>query len=324
MKRVGHIALWAALLISVVLAPQASARSWCTTGDLSGSYAITGSRLFLPGTTGPGAGPGTGGLVLDPDSMIIGTSTERLFAGTIGSGAFAATGRISADGAGRLFAAPSAGMASVPIGTYTVNSDCTMSMSLRAEGGVGANLTGVIVNQGLEVNLIQTSLVGVVPPGTTPTTISTGLTPTLITLVRQAANNFCSNADLQGGYGAVFSGYAVSPPGTVGTMTVTPISFVGRMVADGMGHSISDAVGSQFSSNQITGTYSVRQDCSGTAQLTFPANSNMSGTPPTEGGDDEPAAVTRGMEFVILDGGRSIRFAFSGTNTVGTGFAARQ
>ena len=78
------------------------------------------------------------------------------------------------------------------------------------------------------------------------------------------AQNGCSNASLQGSFGYSVSGWTLAP----GTLIMVPLADTGRVTVDGAGN------GSGFDTLSVngvivkrtySGTYSVKDDCSGSA-----------------------------------------------------------
>src|SRR5262249_3865174 len=126
----------AVLLGAALLAPMLEARTCSGNGDVIGSYGFIGSRngYFLVGATAPGS-TSAGPLIpvpatppgSTPAATVTGSNTPfgNLFAGLANYNAFAAVGRIFADGMGNLYAAPTAGGLTMNtlVGTYTVTSD---------------------------------------------------------------------------------------------------------------------------------------------------------------------------------------------------------
>lgn len=312
------------LVAGVSLATPGYARNWCTSGDLNGYYGLIGSRLLTPGVTiaPPGTtGAATPGNMLNPDSLIGGTAVGDFFRGSISPGPFAAIGVVLADGAGNLLAQLTDSSANLaPVGTYTVNADCTVSVRLRDNDGAGPDLFGVLV--GDQVKLIQTGAAAAAPPGTTGAMLPTPVPTTLVTLRRMAANNACNNGSLNGAYGMAISGLSsLAAPAAGGDAgaSLAPFTHAGRFYADGAGSFVLDATGAMFPQHQITGTYSVSSDCTGTARFMIPPGASL---PPSQGGTAQ--AETRNVRFILGDRDRSLHFVFTDADTMGTGTAEPQ
>lgn len=106
----------------------------------------------------------------------------------------------------------------------------------------------------------------------------------------------CSNATLKGSFGFVLSGKNLG----LGKDYV----LMGRFDADGKGSykgSGSQSVGGHFARGEFFGTYTVSEDCTGAANITFPAS----------GAEDklEFVVVSDGNEVYLLDvGGTTVEF----------------
>lgn len=110
------------------------------------------------------------------------------------------------------------------------------------------------------------------------------------------------------------------------TDMVRPIPLIGRVVADGNGHFISDSTGSSspLPQRQITGTYEVKSDCTGSGTLITKTGEK----------DDMGNEMTRtwNIDFVVVQDGQAcqtgtspggsrpeIQFVFTGEKTTGSG-----
>lgn len=157
-------------------------------------------------------------------------------------------------------------------GTGTGSSTGTGNgMSTGASGSTGSgsglsiNLEGLVFSQGARVALMLT--------GATDTSAT-------VTLQRLLQFGACTDATLNGVFGLVsqVTSTALPSSGTAGntangntsSQSVATSSFIGRLVADGAGTFGSDALSSQSSLTtlQLTGSYTVNPDCSGTATVT--------------------------------------------------------
>jgi hypothetical protein len=300
----------ASIILGAVLAmtPVLQARTCGGTGDVIGSFGWSGARTteFVPATAGM---PGPAGSA---------TPIGALLAAAGNTAAFATVGRAYLDGNGGVFASSTPGGTLYSVGAYTVNGDCTVSVSLNdafaTSGAAGltpvqatATYQGVLVQDGNEIDLIQT--------GSTATSALT------LTKTQQS----CSAGNVLSAFGITATGAStavVSSTGTTTTTTTTtapssptPFSIVGRFVADGAGNLTTDGFGeaSPLTSREITGTYTVNTDCTGTATLI------------TSDG------VKRGANFVIVTQGpnltigtQALEFAFSDSGVVGVGLAQQQ
>jgi hypothetical protein len=114
----------------------------------------------------------------------------------------------------------------------------------------------------------------------------------------------CSNANLSGGYGFIVNG---------STPRSGPYSYVGRFVADGKGSVTgggAQAVNGVISRPKFTGTYTVKADCTGVANLKF----------------DFGGEAT--LELIIVDDGKTVDIIVAGPDGKGgeneVGTATRQ
>ena len=295
--------------VLMLMLPGLQAQTCSGNGDVVGAYGFAASRMFAaipataPGTSGP---PNTNPAVSTTDfgHFIAGVSSQAPF-GTVG--------RVLADGAGGFFANASATSGSpVQIGTYTVNNDCTMSvtftdafaaMPATAPGSpatavtpVSATFQGVVQNHGRDLELVQTG---------------PSATGAVVEMRRTLQFSGCTNASLTGAFGVV------SQASMVGTGTTpTAVPLFGRLASNGDGTFGVDALGqkSALPELQLTGTYTVNPDCSGTAHIV------------TSGG------VTRNINFVIVQSdvgacqsGGSVQpellFGFTDSGVCGIGFS---
>src|SRR5262249_47645323 len=145
-----------------------------------------------------------------PAAPIVGSSTPigALTAAAANSAVFASVGRLFIDGNGGLFSSATPGAPVQQVGTYTVNSDCTISATLTdsfaTPGGAGltpvpasVNFEGVVVQNGNEVDLVQAG------------TVSGGA---VITLKKTRQFNGCGNDSLTGPLGLTAAGVVTAAP----------------------------------------------------------------------------------------------------------------
>ncbi len=293
----------------IALLPLASAQV-CSSGSatLNGAYGFVATQF-----ASSGAAPRTGF-----SSSEIGT----LLSGIAGSGAFSAVGFLNFDGAGGIFATSSpTGGFFAQVGTYTVNTDCTVAATLTDPmtfGGTNratSSLQGVVLGGGSEVDFE--------PVPATGTTTNFSL---VVRLFRPLYPSGCTTANLIGPYGLVtdilFQTVPVNPPGTgnvaILSAPVNPpgsgnIPTVARVRFDGGGSVVADPIvtGSPLGSLQLTGTYTVNTDCTGTMTL---AN------PPTTGTITPPAVTTFVINFILTQ--PSVSVSLGAPNL--TGLSANQ
>jgi hypothetical protein len=219
-----------------------------------------------------------------------------------------------ADGAGNLYSSDVAGglIANNLVGTYTVASDCSITMTLRditTTQTIGVTPGATVT---LEGELVDGRIEAVV---TGP-----GSAGAIVTFVKSYQFNGCSNSSLSGGFSllgtgvllpsatgtgsstATGSAFAFGAQGTLGT----PFTILGRLLPDGSGHFFSDAGTLIPSKRTLTGTYTVNVDCTGTAQW-----SDASGS-------------TRNVAFVLFTGTPSFHFVFTDPGVIGGGTATQQ
>jgi hypothetical protein len=232
-------------------------------------------------------------------------------------------GTVIADGGGNLFTTGSATTlsATVLVGTYKVNTDCSTTLSLNdpfpaTAGGTPPTVTPIT----LEGEIVDSKIESV---QTNPN--AAGAT---VTFTKMTQFNSCSNASLLGNFGisgsgvvvpgAVLPPIAVVPPGSTGgafstgvtTTFGTPFNLLGRFNTDGAGNFLADnPLLPPVVKRTLTGTYVVNINCSGTAKLT-----------------DATTGTTRNISFVLVNdfaapGQLSLQFVFSDPGVIGEGTA---
>ena len=149
---------------SLVVSPLAQAQ-FCgvSNASLTGSYGYVASEAGTVTTTGTTT-TSTGA------STYSSTNIGQLLGGIAAGNQFAFSGVLTFDGAGNVTASSSAltGTAVATVGTYNVNPDCTVSVSLTDAFGsntTATKLAGVILGRGAEMDL--TSQASLQPPTTT-------------------------------------------------------------------------------------------------------------------------------------------------------------
>ncbi len=243
-----------------------------TNSRLNGQYGFVASEAgTVVATTST---PGTVSPITSPYSN---TELGNLLGGISAGTQFSLSGVLNFDGVGNIDAT-SAGTELV-VGTYGVNFDCSISMSLKDAFGAttpAIQLAGVILGTGSEIDL--TSVSNVQPPSVSvPTTTGSaaagsGLTIKLVPVLNR---NGCSVASLNGLYGFVLNPIAIqaSTAGT-GTVAAQPSKVIGYLNFDSAGHVVPQAAWGNlstspttFSTLAFTGTYAVNADCSGTMTI---------------------------------------------------------
>ncbi len=286
----------------LMVAPTVQARTCSGNADVVGGYGWMGSRAqeFVPAPPAVPVTPVAGSV----------TQIGNLTAGAQNTAVFASVGRLYLDGNGGMFSSSAPGVPVAQVGTYSVNSDCTVSATFTdtfaTPGGAGltpvqasATFQGVVVQNTNEIDLVQSGP-------------SSGA---VVTLRKTKQFNGCTNDGLNGPFGLSAAGVAsslvVSPTGGTPTTTTTSFSLIGRVNADGQGHFVQDSFGlvSPLTKLQFTGTYNVNLDCSGSATLVA-----------------SDGKTTRKIDFVVVgaNAAQTLTFAFTDSGTIGSGLALQQ
>jgi hypothetical protein len=281
--------------------------SGCQTNNssINGAYGFTAAEVPL------------GGVIMTPPGTTqtySNTPIGKLISGVNAGVPFSASGILYFDGQGNITASLSSSVSGqVKVGTYTVNNDCTMSVTLTDTLNTApssptninptfatAHLIGLVVGAGSEIILTTKPSIPLV----------NGLfaSPLAIQLVR--AQPFgCSTASLSGSYALIGTGIA-----TTGT-TTQAATFIAVVFFDGNGNVTAQTVGtpSSLASFQMAGTYTVNTDCSGTMSITMPPSAL-----PTAGtGTNTPTPLS--LSFILTPPTLS---AVGGT-TISNGFSVR-
>src|ERR1700722_16492114 len=285
------------LTLSVALslgATFAAAQQTCTatTASVNGSYTYTATEF--PFGTAAVTPPGTTTNTQPYSSTQIGTLIQALN----GGGVFSSANVLYFDGAGHISVAASSAsfMGTTVVSSYTVNSDCTINVTLTDVFNTTAVSAGVPATQGTAtlIGLVLgggTELYLSVPQSATSTNGNTPLvagefaTRLSIELIRTPTYG-CTVASLTGSYGLIGSGFlALGATTTTGTATGTsatlqPVSVFGVVTFDGAGNIIPQIVpsGSPLGSFQYKGTYTVNLNCTGTMTLGPPTTTTTTTT----------------------------------------------
>jgi len=326
------------LLGAIFFVSNLQARTCTGNGDVIGSYGFFGSRagFFLlgatpPGTTASGSAPLVPVGVTPPGTTAALNPWSNFVNSLAGKSVFSANGRVFADGAGNLYTSstPTALIVNTLVGNYTVNTDCTLSMSLgnpfSATGGtIGTTLTTLVTLEGIITDGGGAGHIEAVVTGPDAAGAQ-------VSFVRTSQFNACNNATITGQHGVVGSGFVVAgtntgtgtgagtgvasafTPGAAGALG-TPFTLVGRFFSDGLGNFIADppSVISPIK-RTLTGTYAVNVDCTGTGRFV-----DSSGT-------------ARNVSFVLVNDAtqiqnseQTIRFVFTDPGVIGDGSASQQ
>jgi len=260
--------LHASALLFLAIAIPAAAQNTCTEAHFAGPYGftITGVVVNTNGGFYPAAESGT--VTADGNGNLSGSATLSQ-AGHIQSQSFT--------------------------GTYTVNSDCTGTVTTIDSNGP-AHFSIVIVDNGQQILFIETDA-GV--------SVSGSAKP-------QATN--CTTQTVSGSYGYAFSGWLYDSSGRAWGYAES-----GKVVADGMGGLSSVATASAkgtIVSGSSTGTYSVNADCTG--QVTYRNGGGQLNFVVVASGrevdyiETENNTVISGSATVLGNGGGSIAHVASG------------
>lgn len=203
---------------------------------------------------------------------------------------FADSGRIEADGAGRFSGASVVSNGGVVAkraitGTYAVDDDCLGSATFNDGFGNALAVDLVVVNDGRELQFIQTD------PGTV---VSGG--------ARRQDTSTCTNALVQGAYAYAISGWVTSSG-------LHAFADNGKLVANGQGtfSGVSNSsLDGDISQRTLTGTYRVNADCTGSAIFR------------------DTLGNVLGLDFSLAGAGRQIQFIETDAGTAISGIAMRQ
>ena len=321
-----------------------------------GSTTNQGLMIPVPATP-PGTAGMTPVAVTPPGTTFVGSNTAigNLMTGLVNPVVLTTLGRLFADGAGTLFGSPTTGVTTnIQVGTYTVSTGCSVSMTLTdpfvttsgvttlrssSTPGPSVTLTGFVSQNGSELDMAgtvgavvtfrKTSQSGSCNNGTLSGNytvsgngfyfpgVSNGqiVAGTSIGVVNQLPNP-TATCMFNGtpGTGSCTGAYTFGATGTLGT----PFSLLGRFVADGNGNLVTDLSGSQSPQGMnITGTYTVNADCTGTGRLIDSNN------------------IARDILFVLVNQatqgsvgsgsiGQALNFVFNDTGVLGGGSALLQ
>jgi hypothetical protein len=253
------------------------------TQDFAGFFAFAANRLvWAPASVAPTPTTTARQVTVDWDPLAAtppGTSGQfsntpigKLAFGALGDNPFTTVGRLFADGGGNLFT----GDTFTNTGSYTVSTDCSMTLTLRdvtstASGVASAPVVfrGILTDRGASASLVQATGNG------------GGFTQLLLT--RPYLPGGCGASSLSGAFGLSLFGLDLGAGGAEQTSprSPTPFTFVHRVVADGSGTLRADATtgGSGQPSSQPTGTYTVNNNCTGTMTISVPSANTTD--PPT-------------------------------------------
>ena len=261
----------------LIIAVPAGAERVCQgLSEIAGVYGFTASRSGLVGSPLAFTGAFSGTAAQDNRAQTPAGLPAAAFNGVGGvvTGAataepFSRTGTLFADGSGGLFTDVPGTELAQKLGGYSVNDDCSVAVTLNnkfafvggnapaATGSSAANalsgpstvaFEGVILQRGEEVDLVQTGL----PGGTFVT-------------MRKIFASECTNENFNDSFGLVGAG---SRAIVAGGPAFAAFGISGRLIADGQGNLITDGFSvSSPRQQQLSGTYRVKPDCTGSAQI---------------------------------------------------------
>ncbi|HEV1285092.1 MAG TPA: hypothetical protein VNU44_07270 [Bryobacteraceae bacterium] len=320
------LAFFGSLILCGAFAAGQQVGCLATTNSVVGSYTYTAVEVPLSGVaiTPPGTTTNT--------QVYSNTSIGKLVGSINGGGVFSLAGVLYFDGAGNVSVAATSSPlgASANVGTYTVNTDCTINVTLSdvfntTTSGPGvttptlgkASLIGMVLGGGSEIDLTAAQ--------STPLVAGEFASRLDVQLIRTFTYG-CGVSNLTGAYGFVGTGYVMTS-----ASVQQPATLFARLRFDGNGNVILDTVasGSPLGSFQYAGTYTVNLDCSGSITLTPAASptgtstgsaitASMVLTPPV-------AYVTNGTASLTGSADRpSIQFTLTNAGETFTGYGRAQ
>ena len=265
------------LCASAVLSTAAASAQTCQSA-VNGAYTYSAVGDGIPGAlTG-------GGSTIAAAPPFSSSGVGQLVGGVANAVPFTSAGTLYFDGLGAIRAgnAVQFGAPLTPVGSYVLNSDCTISVTLTDAFGTNltvATLQGVVLGNGSEIDLGQ--LQNISADATNPG-IGVYQSTLLVKLVRPLAT-YCSLSNLDGSYVLIATGAraATFVTGLSLGQTVAPFFLFARVQFDGNGNILTPAGPvSTMSFLQLGGSYTVKSDCTGTLTLTA-VDAAIGGSGPT-------------------------------------------
>ena len=301
MTRIVSSARFVVLTAALTAIGTLDAQTCAGTQDFSGPYVFTSVRLLYaaqsvtpPGTTAASSATAAP-LIFTPQADAAPGTTDQYSLTPIGqlvgrasnATPFSNVGRVLADGAGVLYATRGNDPSFVRVGTYTVSSECMMSVTLNdafSSDKVPVSFQGVLTDRGGEANLVQSSQ-------------GSGA---LVNFVRPLLASGCSSLSLSGRYGLSALGVDLSPeasPGVFSPNPVAPVTVALQFNADGGG-----LIGPPAGGAGYTGSYSVNSDCTGSLTLISPDKKlTRKMAFALTSGNAATGQVTRAAALLVLD-----------------------
>src|SRR5262245_24680072 len=224
--------------LALTLLPSAGAVTGCTDAWLTGSYGMH----FL-GKTAPAVATGVAGVEMP--SKLTESALQLSQEGKDSSASAVGIARLKFDGYGNI-----SGYSGINLqgswlqanisGRYTVDAECTASLSFTSAAGTVQNFSAVIAGQGDSVFFIQTDA-------------GTGVSGLL-----KKVRGFCQIEDLRGSYGFQYAGARIGE-------IENPVSSAGVLTLDGLGGAklVESRYTSGSSAQSISnGTITILPDCS--------------------------------------------------------------
>jgi hypothetical protein len=319
-----------------LMANQLADAQYCqvTNSSLNGPYGYVASELGTVMTTSPGTltngAPSSTGAPNTYSSSNIG----QLLAGIAAGNQFGYAGALTLDGAGNVSASSAPmGMVISRVGTYNVNPDCSVSVSLMDTFGTNTSVTqlaGIVLGRGSEIDLVSPG--GLQSPSGPAASTSTG-SGLAIKLVRALYQSGCSVSNLTGLYAFVVNPISLPMMTGTGTAPATaslPKSIMGYLDFDGIGNvvplpstgasnsSSNVSVQSTFATLAFTGSYVVNMDCTATMMIT------NSGSAPTAQLVTFNFVITPPLKASAVPQSPGLSLSYFTGNTAGSGYAVAQ
>ena len=244
------------LCMSFVLCAKVGSAQACQSG-VTGFYAYSAIGIdAASSTTSP----------TNANPAYSNTTLGQLLAGVANTGPFAASGTLYFDGSGNIRASASAGL----IGSYVVNSDCTIAVTLMDAFGTNPTITtlqGIILARGSEIDL------GVLQNVSTASSpVIEGYQSHLLIKLFRPLSTYCNLGSIVGSYALVGTGHRHVTTGSgtviVPSQTMGAFFLIGRAQFDGNGNILPQAAtASSLSFLQFAGSYTINSDCTGTMTL---------------------------------------------------------
>jgi hypothetical protein len=253
------------LCVSAILSTGAVSAQTCQSA-VNGAYTYSAVGDGIPGALTSG---GSTTAATPPFSS---SGVGQLVGGAANAVPFTSAGTLYFDGMGdiRPGNAVEFGAPLTLVGSYVLNSDCTISVTLTDAFGTNltvATLQGVVLGNGSEIDLGQ--LQSIAGNSASPA-IGVYQSNLLVKLVRPLAT-YCSVGNLNGSYVLIARGAraaSVAADAGVGP-TVAPFFLFARVRFDGNGNILTPTGPlSTMSFLQLGGSYTVKTDCTGILTLT--------------------------------------------------------